>query len=80
MVGQSPRQTGEPQEGVAERDADGAIDPVRFAAGLVSAAVVILGLYYGQDILIPLAVAFLIGFALNPPVNWLTKRCLPRVL
>src|SRR5690606_30804524 len=28
----------------------------------------------------PLAVAFLIGFALNPPVTWLTKRGLPRVL
>lgn len=78
MAGQSLHRTGEPREG--NEGTDTPIDPLRFAAGLVSAAVIILGLYYGQSILIPLAVAFLIGFALNPPVTWLTKRGLPRVL
>ena len=44
----------------------GSADIVRVAATLVCAAVIIAALYYGQDILIPLAFAFLIGFALNP--------------
>ncbi|KRE14265.1 hypothetical protein ASE66_12775 [Bosea sp. Root483D1] len=41
---------------------------------------IIAALYYGQDILIPLAFAFLIGFALNPPVVWLRRRGLPKVI
>jgi predicted PurR-regulated permease PerM len=56
------------------------LDIVRAAAALVSAAVIIAGLYYGRDILIPLAIAFLITFALNPPVTWLVRRGLPRLL
>jgi hypothetical protein len=47
---------------------------VRLDAALVAAAVVICGLYYGREILIPLAIAFLITFALNPPVTWLVRR------
>lgn len=35
------------------------IDIVRVAAALVSAAVIIAGLYYGRDVLIPLACACL---------------------
>ena len=50
------------------------LDVTRLAAALVSAAVIIAGLYYGRDILIPLAVAFLITFALNVPVTWLVRR------
>jgi predicted PurR-regulated permease PerM len=46
----------------------------------VSAAVIVAGLYYGRDILIPLATAFLITFALNPPVTWLVRVGLPRLL
>jgi predicted PurR-regulated permease PerM len=53
---------------------------VKVAAGLVSAAIIVAGLYYGRDILIPLAIAFLITFALNPPVTWLVRRGLPRLL
>jgi predicted PurR-regulated permease PerM len=52
----------------------------KVAAALVSAAVVICGLYYGREILIPLAIAFLITFALNPPITWLARRGLPRLL
>ena len=55
-------------------------DIKKVAAALVSAAVVICGLYYGREILIPLAIAFLITFALNPPVTWLVRRGLPRLL
>lgn len=67
----------EPDEMIADRRP---MDIVRLAAGLVSAAIILAGLYYGQDILVPLAVAFLIGFALNPAVTWLTRRGIPRVI
>ena len=43
-------------------------DIVKVAAALVTAAILLAGLYYGRNILIPLAIAFLITFALNPPV------------
>ncbi len=56
------------------------LDIVKVAAGLVSAAVVLAGLYYGRDILIPLAIAFLITFALNPAVVWLVRLRVPRLL
>jgi predicted PurR-regulated permease PerM len=53
---------------------------VKIAAALVTAAMLLAGLYYGREILIPLAIAFLITFALNPPVTWLVRRGLPRLL
>ena len=56
------------------------LDIVKVAAALVTAAVLLAGLYYGRDILIPLAIAFLITFALNPPVTWFVRRGLPRLL
>jgi predicted PurR-regulated permease PerM len=56
------------------------VDAVRVAATLVSVAVIIAALYYGQDVLIPLACAFLISFALNPPVAWLSRRGVPRII
>ncbi len=56
------------------------LDIVRVAAGLVAAAVVIAALYYGRDVLIPLACAFLISFALSPPVTRLVRFGLPRIL
>jgi predicted PurR-regulated permease PerM len=52
---------------------------VKIAAALVTAAILLAGLYYGRDILIPLAIAFLITFALNPPVTWFVRRGLPRL-
>ena len=56
------------------------LDIRKVAAALVSMAIVICGLYYGREILIPLALAFLITFALNPPVTWLIRLGLPRLL
>jgi predicted PurR-regulated permease PerM len=53
-------------------------DSVRLASGLLSAALIIAGLYYGRDVLIPLAFAFLISFALSPLVAWLVRVHLPR--
>ena len=52
---------------------------VSFAAALLSATIILGALYYGRDICVPLATAFLISFALNPPVTWLARRGLPRV-
>ena len=56
------------------------LDIVRVAAALVSGAVILAGLYFGREILIPLAIAFLITFALNPPVTWIARLGLPRLL
>jgi predicted PurR-regulated permease PerM len=80
MLDQSPPPMTEPEIEAAGSNADGSTNPVRLAAGLISASIIILALYYGRDILIPLAVASLIGLALNPPITWLTKRGLPRIL
>jgi predicted PurR-regulated permease PerM len=55
-------------------------DIVKVAAALVTAAILLAGLYYGRNILIPLAIAFLITFALNPPVIWFVRRGFPRLL
>ena len=70
---QSSRIRGVP---VTSRD----LDIVNIAAALVTAAILLVGLYYGRDILIPLAIALLITFALNPPVTWFVRRGLPRLL
>ena len=63
------------RDSVTARELDGEV-----AAALVSAAVLLPGLYYGRDILIPLAIALLITFALNPPVAWFVRLGLPRLL
>lgn len=54
-------------------------DVVTIAATLVSAAVVICALYFGREVLIPLACAFLISFALNPLVSWMVSVGIPRI-
>lgn len=46
--------------------------------GLVTGGVIIAGLYFGRDILIPLALAFLLGFMLDPLVVRLKRWGLPR--
>ncbi|MFO1172745.1 MAG: AI-2E family transporter [Hyphomicrobiaceae bacterium] len=50
------------------------------AAGAVLAAIVIAGLYFGRDILVPLALATLLVFVLTPPLQWLRRRGLPKVI
>ncbi|WP_170297760.1 AI-2E family transporter [Paracoccus litorisediminis] len=54
-------------------------DIVRVAAWLLVTALILAGLYLGREVLIPLAVAFLISFALSPLVVWLGRRGLPRI-
>lgn len=55
-------------------------DIVRLAAWLISGAIIIAALSIGKGVLIPLAIAFLISFALSPLVTRLTKWGLSRVL
>lgn len=55
-------------------------DIMKVAAWLVVASITFGALYLGQAVLIPLAIAFLISFALNPLVTWLSRRGLPRTL
>ena len=48
--------------------------------GLVSGAVIVAALYFGRDMLMPLALAALLGFVLDPMVSWLKRRGLPRAV
>ena len=45
-------------------------------AGFVISAVIIAALYFGQDVLIPLALAILLAFLLEPLVSRLKKGSL----
>ncbi|MES2886875.1 MAG: AI-2E family transporter [Pseudomonadota bacterium] len=50
------------------------------APKVIAGAVVVAGLYYGRDILVPFALAALLGFVLDPMVGWLKRWRLPRFL
>ena len=63
----------------AAGEAVGTDQILRLAAGLVIAAIVIGGLYLGQGVLIPLAIAFLLSFALSPLVTMLGRAGLSRL-
>ena len=53
---------------------------VNTAAGLAIAAFIILGLYFTRDFAVPLTAAALLSFLLQPIVQWLRERGLPRPL
>lgn len=65
-----------PSQLLADR---GQMDVVRVAASLMIAALLMAMLYLGQGVLLPLAIAFLISFALSPLVNALVRMGLPRI-
>jgi predicted PurR-regulated permease PerM len=46
---------------------------VNVAAALLAAALVVVFLYYGRDVLVPLALTTLLSFALGPLVSWLRR-------
>lgn len=48
--------------------------------GLLIAAIVIGGLYFAQEVLLPLAVAILLSFVLTPPLLLLRRIKVPRIL
>jgi len=52
---------------------------LKLLVGLLTMAVVIAGLYFGRDLLIPLALAMLLGFLLDPLVTRLKRWGVPRV-
>ena len=52
---------------------------LRVMAGFVIAALIILALYFGKDILIPLALSVLLAFLLEPLVSRLKKWGLPQL-
>ena len=52
---------------------------MRLLIGLFIAALVIAALYFGRDILIPLALAVLLGFLLDPAVSRIKRWGLPRM-
>lgn len=56
-----------------------AIAGTRLVSGLIAAAIIIAGLYYGREVLLPLALAILLGFVLDPIVTRLKRFGLPRV-
>ena len=51
---------------------------LRLLIGLITAAVIIAGLYFGRDIVVPLVLALLLGFVLDPLVGRLKRLGLPR--
>ena len=53
------------------------IPEIRLLVGLTTAAVIIAALYFGREILIPLALALLLGFVLYPLVAWIKRLGLP---
>ena len=52
---------------------------LKLLVGLLTMAVVIAGLYFGRELLIPLALAMLLGFLLDPLVTRLKRVGVPRV-
>ncbi len=53
--------------------------PFTPTAMILLCATTVAALYLGRDVLIPLALAILLSFALGPLVTWLYRRGLPRV-
>ncbi|MBC7941330.1 MAG: AI-2E family transporter, partial [Chitinophagaceae bacterium] len=58
----------------------GALSSLQLCLGLVTASIVIGALYFGRDILMPLALAVLLGFLLDPLVGALRRRRVPRTV
>ena len=56
------------------------VPSLRVFIGMGIAALIIIGLYFGRELLIPLALATLLGFLLNPLVSWLKNKGLPRLM
>lgn len=71
----------QPAESASRKTGAAAYDPqVRLAASAVMAAIVIAAVYFGRPILVPLALAILLAFALAPAVTILRRLGAGRVL
>jgi predicted PurR-regulated permease PerM len=51
-----------------------------FLQGLLIAAIIVTALYVGREVLVPLALAILLSFVLTPPLLFLRRLAVPRVL
>ena len=69
---------GEGEDGVREINEPTSV--VNIAATAVTAAIVVAALYYGADVLVPLALSVLLSFVLAPAVHSLHKRRVPRAV
>lgn len=71
-----------PEDGIPSMDHPDktGTDIVDVASWLIVGTLTVSLLYYGQDVLIPLAIAFLISFALSPLVRVLVRRGVPQVV
>jgi predicted PurR-regulated permease PerM len=67
-------------ERVPERDKTGADAQLRFAASAIVAAIIIAAVYFARPILVPLALAILLAFALAPAVTLLRRLHVGHVL
>lgn len=89
--GQSDRPERPAGSGVPTPPADSPLSPVleralalepllRTAAGLTIAAVLVCALYFGREVLVPIALAGFLGFLLDPLVTRLKRWGVPRAL
>lgn len=87
LMSDAARQTARDQRRAAPADEGAAVGrqalaaalpSLQLAGALVASALVIAALYLGRDILIPLALACLLGFVLSPLVQRLKRWGLPR--
>src|SRR5215471_1207503 len=53
---------------------------VAFVQGLIIAAILITTLYVAREVLVPLALATLLSFVLTPPLLFLRRLGIPKVL
>lgn len=77
----SPRRTGAETIGAAPEfinSLPAVLPELRLLIGLITAAIIIAGLYFGRDIVVPLVLAFLMGFVLDPLVGRLKRTGLSR--
>lgn len=58
------------------------LQPAAGSSAVLTAVVVVMviaGLYFGRDVLVPIALSILLSFALAPPVRWLRRLHVPRL-
>lgn len=72
-------------EATSEPDWSSALSPglvrvLTFSLGLIATCAVVVTLQYAAPVLVPMVVAVLLFYALDPVVDWLERRHAPRVL
>lgn len=73
-----PWHDGADDAGTDEGPLHGAGRRASLMSSLVSSAIIVTALYFGRDLLVPLALAILISFVLDPLVTWIKRFGVPR--